>query len=59
MTYEKTLQDIRKGLVDGKDDKDVEAIIELEEKLAMIDAKLAEVTTPPTSEEAKESSDKK
>jgi len=56
--YEKTLLEIRKNLVEAKNDSDAQAIIALEEKLAMIDAKLVEVAAS-ANEEAKESSQTK
>ena len=45
MTYEKTLQDIRKAFVLPNDGQaDAQALIQMDEKLAMIDAKLATLT---------------
>lgn len=56
MTYEKTLQDIRKVFVlpDDGQGANAEALIEQDEKLAMIDERLAEIAQ--SSDQAKQSS---
>ena len=58
ITFEKTLQDIRKAFIlpvneAGQPQGDAQAIIDSEEKLALIDARLAQLNIP--NEEQKES----